>query len=415
MIFSQEDAGYGRGQEPTGYAKIEIKDGRGKLSVSVQDLKEEKGVLRYSVYVLRCDEKQVCPICVGNMPLQRSKGELVWGFDPVNVAKTGNRIEQFNIVAVIAQREASYNSSIICPLAAYKDKKIYWKDKVIGLLDEPKVDNKVFKEKTLKKPEINDMQGELGSKIKGFDNINVFDSNKTNVEVEPQDYSNIDDEDKQEIENTPIESETNSNEDTASNDGVTKAYSIDAKKNINSCAINKGESCPQQIGTMGYNPCMNCYVQKMNKNEAEMKRPSMQIKTIEEGMEQLKRYLDKNFEINDPFGSQRRDYKWWKVGNPVYLNNILFQCNIRTPLLFNPLVMMSHFKYRYLIIAIYSDRIRKREYIVCGVPGVYEIDERPFGDMCKWVQLEGGKPKYGAFGYWLVYIDPKTGKFLSLT
>jgi hypothetical protein len=85
-----------------------------------------------------------------------------------------------------------------------------------------------------------------------------------------------------------------------------------------------------------------------------------------------------------------------------------------TPLLFNPAVMMSHFKYRHLLTGVYVERPKGREFIVCGIPGVNGIDETPFGEMCRWVQLEGYKPRYGSFGYWLVYIDPKTGKLFKL-
>ena len=129
---------------------------------------------------------------------------------------------------------------------------------------------------------------------------------------------------------------------------------------------------------------------------------------------ELMNSFNKYFEPSNPFGGRRGNYTWWKVNSPVYLNNVLYQHKVRTPLLFNPAVMMAHFKYRHLIIGVYSDRVRKNEYIVGGVPGVYGIDDRPFGDMCRWVQLEGYKPRYGAFGYWLVYIDTKTGKLLKV-
>jgi hypothetical protein len=111
---------------------------------------------------------------------------------------------------------------------------------------------------------------------------------------------------------------------------------------------------------------------------------------------------------------RRLDYKWWKVGSPVQLNNILYQNNIKTPLLFNPQLMMAHFKYRHILIGLYSNRRQRKEYIVCGVPSIYNVDEKPFGEYCRWAQLESSKPRHGAFGYWLVYIDIKSGSFLSL-
>ena len=131
-------------------------------------------------------------------------------------------------------------------------------------------------------------------------------------------------------------------------------------------------------------------------------------------LNRLREQFDRHFAKFDPFHSGRRDYKWWKMNNPVFLNNILYQCNIKTPMLFNSAVMIAQYKYGHLIVGIFTDKAKYREYLVCGVPGIYNIDEKPFGSMCRWAQQEGGRARYGAFGYWLVYIDPVTGQFLKV-
>ncbi len=130
-------------------------------------------------------------------------------------------------------------------------------------------------------------------------------------------------------------------------------------------------------------------------------------------MAQLKITLDSNFEQSDPFHSNRSDYVWWKVTNPVNLNNILYLNGIRSPLLFNPAVMIAHYKYRHFIIGIFM-HMDGRKYVVCGVPGMHMVDRKPFGELGTWVQTEGKRLRYGAFGYWLVYISPEDGKMLNL-
>ena len=130
--------------------------------------------------------------------------------------------------------------------------------------------------------------------------------------------------------------------------------------------------------------------------------------------ETLKESFDRFFERCDPFGSKRRDYTWWKVVSPVHLNNILYKFDVKSSLLFNPRVLMAHFKYRHLIAGIYQDRITGKVLLVCGVPGTYGVDEKPYGDMCRWAQVERGKPRYGVFGYWLVYMDARTGKLINV-
>ncbi|TYQ16816.1 UNVERIFIED_CONTAM: hypothetical protein Cloal_3391 [Acetivibrio alkalicellulosi] len=123
--------------------------------------------------------------------------------------------------------------------------------------------------------------------------------------------------------------------------------------------------------------------------------------------------FDSYFERVSPFNIERKDYKWWRVISPVHLNNIFYQLNIKIPVLFNPMVMMAHFKYRHIITGIYEREKDNVFYLVCGIPSLYKIDEKPFGNMCRWAQIEGKNPRYGSFGYWLIYINPKNGNILN--
>jgi hypothetical protein len=128
----------------------------------------------------------------------------------------------------------------------------------------------------------------------------------------------------------------------------------------------------------------------------------------------LKEELDETFESYNPFKMRSKRFKWWKINSPGLLNNILFRNNVKTYLLFNPKVMLAHYKYKYIIFGIRNDIYLGKEYFVCGVPGVYSIDENPFGNLGSWAQTEGYKTKYGSFGYWLVLIDPRTGKLIKM-
>jgi len=154
-------------------------------------------------------------------------------------------------------------------------------------------------------------------------------------------------------------------------------------------------------------------VQKNFKDKSSIEINENKIKT-ELNMPSLKEELDKNFESYNPFKMKSKNFKWWKINSPGYLNNILFRNNIKTYLLFNPKVMLAHYKYRYIIFGIRNDKHSGKEYFICGVPGVYSIDEPPFGNMGSWAQIEGYKPKYGAFGYWVILIDPRTGKLIKV-
>lgn len=132
-------------------------------------------------------------------------------------------------------------------------------------------------------------------------------------------------------------------------------------------------------------------------------------------MIKLIRLLDKEFKRCDPFNSRRRDYKWWSINSPVNLVNILEECRVNVPGFFSPSVVMAYFKYRYIVAGVYVSRRKGRIFFVCGIPGTYNVDESPFGDMCRWVQVERKSRENGAFGYWVTYVDPYTGELLRFS
>lgn len=172
------------------------------------------------------------------------------------------------------------------------------------------------------------------------------------------------------------------------------------------CVYLNGNICGAVLNTgNSADPCGSC---RIKRHEA----PGLPEAREEGNLNGLEEELDKSFELCDPFHSRRSDYIWWRVTNPVNLNNMFYQNNIRSPFMFNPAVMTAHYKYKHLIIGVFTHKTGQR-YIICGVPGMYMVDSNPFGDMGKWVQAEGNKQRYGSFGYWLIYMNPKDGRVIS--
>lgn len=416
LIFEREDPGFGDGTEPSGYIKLEGRDGQGKLTASVQNLREDTGKLNYRLYIINFTQSHAHTVQVGLIPLQRGRGEVKWEYDIDDVAGTGASIHDFNVAVVIAEHSGRENKNIVCPMAAYRADKVAWREKVFGRQGDNTLINDLQNRKNvpvsvepspLKEPEFDEevveKQDVFSFKAKSFEEENIIPENTASENM----------------------NETGDIEQTETKDEVIPDILFQDNSVLKSFEENKGNQfpfsgqnintfdpakafCPQASQVGGANPCMNCYAKNFHKPE------EPRNEDVGKNFENMKKSFDKYFNVFDPFNSKRRDYKWWKVDSPVNLNNILYQSNIRTPLLFNPSVMMAHFKFRHLSVGIYTDRVKRREYLVCGIPGVFGIDTKPFGDMCKWVQLEGNSNRYGAFGYWIVYIDPKSGKFLSI-
>ncbi|MCX7842974.1 MAG: hypothetical protein N2489_07865 [Clostridia bacterium] len=384
LIMEQEDAGYGSGQEPTGYMKIEVKDGKGKLSIQVQNLKDNHGYVIYKAYILKCSGDKVFPVEVGNIAVHRNRGELQWEFEPDNVASTGYCIDDFNVATILAEFTDRNKGKISCPLVAYRDKHVKWKDRLKDALYTQVSSKTCENDKVIKKHDIY-------SRYSGSVLESIYKQKTEQTEPEPaaeaQTMKMENDKLKEAMENNEaIDLPTDKEELTDKNSYIHNDDYIKDPENM----INTAKALPNESKI----------------NEAQNKQEN------ERSLERLAAELDRYFEIYDPFSIRRRDYKWWKANSPVHLNNVLYQCNIKTPVMFNPKILSAHFKYRHLIFGIYSDKIRRKDYLVFGVPGVYSIDDRPFGEMCRWAQVEGSRPRYGAFGYWLIYIDPDNGRIV---
>jgi len=467
LIFNQEDKGYGTGQEPSGYTRIEVRGDKGKLFASVQNLKEEQDKFVYKLYLLRLWDNKATAVCAGVIPLSKGRGELNWEFDARNVGMTGIPIEEFTIAAVLVEYAAEGNTTVICPLAAYKGSKAAWRHRLGEALRHVKAHGKEAEKEILSRedtfakyaanttskyipPENNPKFNIPEEAEKKFDQSRrlaqpaeegagrqagageglsqVWDGKKAGSseaaaarvgQAEPavSGEAGSDEDEKQPSGETKHPSEeTERNEerrgDLQDRPGQYKAAGADAES---SQGPSGNGSCSAQPDGNNTKPCAGRPACQAAATAVQPDRAAAQPGKGAVDITKLMREFDRYFQREDPFLSRRRDYRWWKVNSPVHLNNILYQNNVKSSILFNPAVMMAHFKYRHLIIGVYIDVMRRREYLVCGVPGVYSVDEKPFGDMCRWVQLEGSRPKYGAFGYWLIYMEPGTGKILSFS
>ena len=511
LIFTNEDSGYESAQKPSGHVKIEVREGRGKLWASVQNLLES-GRLGYRLYLINAASGRVEAVPVGPLMLSSGKGRLEWEFNPFDVANTGRRIEDFGVAAVLVEYRDRENKTVICPLAAYKGKKIPWRSGLAERMyikasrqdapaaqdagrrtdssaskharpeawpvvsipqpDSPGVASSISiaapevkypeKKEYAESGEMPDgsgaaadhqdrdtgLQDKVSANSGGLDGIFEYGGLSGNgllddgIQVdEAQGFITREEEQEEpeEQENEALKGHNTYGREEENQYTVPESIWMpkpdqslprdaeggevqappafqqngqfmqypenDGGLNTN-CLYLNSNMCGAYVNAGAENPCARCTLHN---------RPETAGSREEKGnVERLRAELDANFERYDPFHVKRSDYSWWKVTNPVNLNNILYQCNIRSPLLFNPAVMVSHFKYKHLIIGIYTDRSREREYVVCGVFGMHMVDRKPFGDMCRWVQTEGTRPRYGAFGYWIVYLDPATGKILNL-
>ena len=114
LMLRQETAGYALGKRPPwGSCVMELKNGKGRLHLTVQGLKP----LRYEVYVMAGTESIFC----GEVYPEKKEGrcELKWDFDPDSVGE-GKKAEDLHTVLLLAE-------GLSAPLTAYFKEKRNWK------------------------------------------------------------------------------------------------------------------------------------------------------------------------------------------------------------------------------------------------------------------------------------------------
>jgi hypothetical protein len=307
MFFVQEDAGYGNGRNPSGYMKIEVKDGKGILSTLVQDMKEGASIPGYRLYLIKPGDNGMIPVDMGAIPIVKGRGELKLPFSPYDVASTGKSIDEFTIAAVLVDFMEAGNN-VICPLAAYKGKKVRWKNEFERYLISQKSKQRIPEE--LKNIE----KAEVSSKFAG-----TFESKSNIPENNPQ-------------LNIPDLSRERDSDNTQENDlyaeqkdiGITEFNNTDdLYENMELTDANE-----EKVQTVNNSdPCANCKLGFCSK------APLRKEVTEKNVAESLKEKFNMHFEKCDPFNSKRKDYYWWKLGNINYLNTIMSQFNIRMPAL----------------------------------------------------------------------------------
>ncbi|HPU42168.1 MAG TPA: hypothetical protein PKY26_07195 [Acetivibrio clariflavus] len=147
FIFDEEDGGFGTDQKPSGHVKIEIKEGKGKLYCQINNLSDDNGNIKYQLFLIKSDGHMIVPVRVGIIELKRNKGDLVWDFDPYNIGKTNLSFDKFNVIAVLADYADKEKDYIICPLSAYKNGKVEWRQQLNEFLQQEKSNMKLLNKK----------------------------------------------------------------------------------------------------------------------------------------------------------------------------------------------------------------------------------------------------------------------------
>ncbi|PYG89205.1 hypothetical protein LY28_01028 [Ruminiclostridium sufflavum DSM 19573] len=438
---------------PAGYIKVETNGELAKLQLSLSNLQNRQD-MEYKLYGMKKDDKDLKYTIICDIPITNGRADIKINTDINRVGSRDVPLDNINIYAVMAMLKEDA-SSFSCPLVAYTKSETVWRNEFEKLIrikrkDQCKAEVHNSETRDSSKQDADEMKSNV---IELFHNRDadkkelIKDSNNIDEEAPARGidnnkkenaYSEAEQTKKTEEHDNPDEEQglaeeirdTTKNEmpEAFKNDDISRQNSSELFNDVKLNFSGKFEAIIKNIYSTdkstaridqketGAVPEDNDILGSVEENFKDISSIEMDKDKIrkELSMPDLLEELDKSFESYNPFKMKSRNFNWWKINSPGYLNNILFRNNIRTYLLFNPKVMLAHYKYRYIIFGVRKDRHSGKELFICGVPGVYSIDENPFGSMGSWAQTEGYKPKYGAFGYWVIMVDPKTGKLMRV-
>jgi len=127
IIFQEEDKGFGMAidKQPTGYTKIETRNGRCKITSYVQNLVKDRGP--YVCCLIDSTKNPPVMARLGEVKVDDTgRGETWWEFREDDIAETGIPYDRFNVSAIIVEGDRIYS-----PLAGYMGKeRISWKDRI---------------------------------------------------------------------------------------------------------------------------------------------------------------------------------------------------------------------------------------------------------------------------------------------
>ncbi len=407
FILKEEDRGFDSGGKPSGHVKIEVRDGEGKLDAFISNLKQKDETI-YKLYLVKLLPDRAIAADVGI--LEENKGSLVKksSFNAESYLGPGigaNEIDMAIVCAVGNQGKAH-----AFPLIGFKDKKQPWRNQMdiaISNILYAKVQKYVPEAESIEirieteKEEASEPHRTNDIRLRNVDvNVNVTPNDDVKTDVRDDVKPDIDTGVETYAETGPEPDRiVNADVDVKSNNVVDETANIDVKitSNVDANDVND------------VNVESNVDSNKEQKDGRKNSEPN-----IEDDIAKLEELYDQVFERMEPFGRSRTDYTWWKVDNPVRLNDCLFSANISAPMIFNREVIAAHNKYKYMLSGIYKDIGEGKKLLVFGIPGTYNFDPRPYRNMCRWVQAESGTGHPGVFGYWLIYLDPYSKRILLL-
>ena len=371
IILQEDERGYSLAPDklPSGYAKLEMKNEKCKISYYVQNLRKESAPY---YMMLICNKKEVNKIIkLGEMNIDdHGRAEVSYEYDVNNICDTG--ISMDKIVGASISRLIDNNIiSVMCGFAS---------------TDTP--DWKKFK--------IVEETPEMGSDEKNVEVKSIFDKYEENIENGKNDK---DDELIQE-----------EGRDKKIHKDTTGKMISEVKESIDN--IQEHIDDGRVEGTIA----------KATQEEPHYSDEQREFrhKHKKEEMDSMEYFFDdiaKDFQEVDDICSEIKRCKWRKV-NVKSLEGMPYGSNYKKyNVVYYPMVSYYSYikRYGHYLLGYKKDLEGKMKYLVYAIPGCNCKNDQPFEGRSGFVTWVPGKKGEEHFGYWLLFYDFKNSTIVIPT
>lgn len=376
IIFQEEDRGFGTAidKQPTGYTKIETRNGRCKITSYVQNLLKDRGP--YVCCMIDATQNPPVLARLGEIKVDDTgRGETWWEFREEDIAETGLSFDRFNVSAIIIEGDRMY-----APLAGYMGReKTPWKDRLMQL---PRASDNEDLKKDEKEEIVEEETDEEAKKFKEYEEkISKGDFERATEAVEKN------------------EKKANESKTDSKSKPDDKLRDIDTIKNMGEAG---NQSRSNEDDTKLYAPNENI---KENMKKESKKAPYFS--------DNFHRALDKFNEV-DILNDDMRGSRWWRIpyDENTYIEedeNYPYCCTVYHLQMTYPYInYVKYFRKRgYYYFGLNYDEDGEVKQIMYGIEGKNSPKEQPYMGMTgfiKWMKIKDRDK-----GLWVMYYNPYTG------
>lgn len=405
IILQEDQKEYSLSSEKvaSGYAKLEMKNDKCKISYYVQNLKKEMAPY---YMVLICNKKEVKKIIkIGEMNIDDyGRADICYEYPVDNVAGSNIPMDKISGAAIVK----ILNNNILSVMSGFASTEIpEWKSFVVI---ENKTRNKDEEEKNIEGKNIEEKSIfdkyeesiEILKKDRNNENKNIESAAQEDVlEVKDQNEENDLKVEKQRQECSEVDLEKNLKEDEEDIGSYEEQINEASRENDNEEAKHNYTPKYEEIDHQFINNADN------KEDEDDLSEYSREttgdfFKSIVQGFEKVPEVC-----------SNIKRCKWYKV--PVKRVEDMYDVSDynRYTIIYYPMISYYPYiaNYGHYLIGYKYDKKGKTKYLVYGIPGIKDKMYQPFGGksgFVTWIPAQENDKSVDGLGYWLMFYDFKT-------